>query len=101
MRTSDQMKESNIKTKVILDQKVIDLERWGRLLKTDEFQVIYDLINNSLDSLRKKIEEKNVKPSPERAYELIDYTGRIAELKKLLARIDFNKQQFLKNEKEK
>lgn len=79
-----------------MDNKKLDLEKWGRLLKTDDFQVVINLLNDEIDFLRKRVEDRNVQPSSDRAYELMAYTGQIAVLKRILAKIEFNKQQILK-----
>lgn len=84
-----------------MNEEIIDLERWGRLLKHPDFKSFEKHIEAKLASHRKELESKYAKPSADRSYEVTDLLARIDELKKLFSRINFKKHEYRQFEKEK
>lgn len=84
-----------------INSEVVELEQWGRLLKHPDFQAFEKHLDAKLESLKREVESKYAKPSADRAYELIDLTARIDELRKLLSRVDFKKREYRQFEQEK
>ncbi|NIU85169.1 MAG: hypothetical protein GWN64_17245 [Candidatus Thorarchaeota archaeon] len=83
-----------------INPEVVELEQWGRLLKHPDFKAFEKLLEAKLTSLKNEVESKYAKPSADRAYELIDLTARIDELRKLLSRVDFKKREYRQFEEE-
>jgi len=83
------------------NDKIVDIEQWGRLLKHPDFQAFEKHLEEKLKALRYQVESKYSEPSANRAYELIDLVARIDELKRLFSRIDFKKHEYRQFEQEK
>ena len=82
----------------MFNPEIVDLEQWGRLLQNQDFQAFVKYQEQRIQKLRNDMERTSRSPGIDSTYIQADCLARIDELKSLLNKVEFKKQQYMKTE---